>query len=53
MLDSQDILIHRLKELQVHNLKEEEYYKLMMFFTNCKTLNSHFKSEFQIKYNLD
>ena len=36
MLDPQDIMIHRLKELQVNNIKEEEYYKLMIFFTNCK-----------------
>lgn len=34
LLDPQDILINRLKELQVNNIKEDEYYKLMIFFTN-------------------
>lgn len=27
--------MNRMKELQVNNLKEDEYYKLMIFFTNC------------------
>lgn len=36
LLDPQEILVNRLKELQVNNLKEDEYYKLMIFFSNCK-----------------
>lgn len=34
LLDPQEILVNRLKELQVNNLKEDEYYKLMIFFSN-------------------
>ncbi len=36
LLDPQELLITRMKDLQQYNLKEDEYYKLMMFFTNCK-----------------
>lgn len=34
ILDPQEVLMNRMKELQVNNLKEDEYYKLMIFFTN-------------------
>lgn len=32
--DPQDLMATRLKDMQLHNLKEEEYFKLMIFFTN-------------------
>lgn len=34
LLDPQDIMLHRIKDLQAFNLKEDEYYKLMIFFSN-------------------
>lgn len=34
LLDPQDIMLNRIKDLQAFNLKEDEYYKLMIFFAN-------------------
>lgn len=49
LLDPQDIMMVRIKDLQQNNIKEDEYYKLMIFFTNfIQTLGEQLKFRQQV-----
>lgn len=49
LLDPQDIMMVRIKDLQQNNIKEDEYYKLMIFFTNfIQTLGEQLRLRQQV-----
>lgn len=49
LLDPQEIMIVRIKDLQQNNLKEDEYYKLMIFFSNfIQTLGEQLRLRQQV-----
>lgn len=49
LLDPQDIMMVRIKDLQQNNIKEDEYYKLMIFITNfIQTLGEQLRLRQQV-----